>query len=391
MMLADKTDVRWNGDPFLVRVSTDWSRPEPLRTSEALLVTADHEICPSGFRAYFSVAATIPNISQTPDAPLIPIPASLSYLGDGDIVVVRPQTGDLRVLYRRTARHNSVLVARACNNWCLMCSQPPANHAADDSAKMLWQAIPLMDINTPELTLTGGEPTLLGRKLVELIRRVRNFLPCTALHILSNGRRFQFLSFAKDIADLRHPDLVIGIPLYSDVAHEHDYIVQAQGAFDETAKGILNLARCRLRVELRIVITRHNYPSLPRFAAFVARNFPFCCNVAFMGLEPIGFAKSNLSDLWIDPVDYGEHLRSAVHVLASHRVPVSIYNHQLCTLPADLWQYARQSISDWKNIFIEQCRDCAVKHQCCGFFASASEVHSRAINPLPASEQVSGR
>jgi hypothetical protein len=37
---------------------------------------------------------------------------------------------------------------------------------------------------------------------------------------------FKYLSFAKDIADVYHPDIVIGIPLYSDAFHEHAEIVQ---------------------------------------------------------------------------------------------------------------------------------------------------------------------
>jgi len=239
-----------------------------------------------------------------------------------------------------------------------------------------------MDIDTPGLIFTGGEPTVLGCKFIELIRRAKNFLPHTALHVLSNGRLFKYLGLARDMADVHHPDIVVGIPLYSDVSQEHDEIVQAKGAFDDTVKGILNLARCGVAVELRIVITSMNCASLKRFARFVARNFPFCCNVAFMGLEPIGFAKTNISSLWVDPVDYESYLDAALCLLESHKVPASIYNHQLCTLRRELWRFARQSISDWKNIFIDECTGCDVRYQCCGFFASSENQHSRAIERI---------
>src|SRR5208337_1901568 len=225
MILSDKTTCRWNATPFVVRVSTDLLRPEPLRTSEALLVRSECLAYPPGFRAYFGTAAASSELPHGVDTPLISLPESLSYLGDGDIVVVRPTTGDLRVLYRRTARHNSFLVTQACNSFCLMCAQPPVKHAADDCADMLWEAIPLMDINTPEIPFTGGEPTLLGRRLVELIRRIKNFLPHTSLHILSNGRLLRFLAFAQDIAEVCHSDLVLGIPLYSDVSRPNLEVV----------------------------------------------------------------------------------------------------------------------------------------------------------------------
>jgi len=225
MILSDKTDRRWNAAPFVVRVSTDPSRPVPLRKSEALLLRSTCQSYYSRLSSYFGTAAASSELPHGVDTPLISLPESLSYLGDGDIVIVRPSTGDLRVLYRRTARHNSFLVTQACNSFCLMCAQPPVKHAADDCADMLWEAIPLMDINTPEIPFTGGEPTLLGRRLVELIRRIKNFLPHTSLHILSNGRLLRFLAFAQDIAEVCHSDLVLGIPLYSDVSRPNLEVV----------------------------------------------------------------------------------------------------------------------------------------------------------------------
>ena len=296
-------------------------------------------------------------------------------------MIVRPITGDLRVLYRKAAKFNSVTVTPACNNLCVMCAQVP-QRANDEVFSLVWDAIPFMDIETQELALSGGEPTLLGRRLVRLIRRLKSYLPSTSVHVLTNGRQLKFLEFAQDIAEIEHSDLVLGIPLYSDLSHEHDFVVQARGAFDETVKGILNAARCGLRVELRTVITKINFKWLPRMSRFISRNFPFACNVAFMGLEPVGLAKGNLQDVWIDPADYGDLLSEAVQELKWHHIPVSVYNHQLCTISRSLWGDSHQSISDWKNVFLPECHECTVRHNCCGFFASATEVHSKAIMPI---------
>src|ERR1039457_6370641 len=230
-------------------------------------------------------------------------------------------------MYRKASRHNSFMVTPACNNFCIMCSQPPQK-ANDEIFRLLWDAIPLMDLETQELILSGGEPTLLGRRLVHVIHRLKSFLPSTSLHVLTNGRQLKFLPFAQDIAEVAHPDLMFGVPLYSNLPHEHDFVVQTRGAFDETVHGILNAVRCGLRIELRIVVTKINFEWLPRLSRFITRNFPFVCNVAFMGLEPIGFAKGNLQDVWIDPAEYGAQLGAAAQELKWHRIPVSIYNHQ---------------------------------------------------------------
>jgi len=380
MLLNDHTEIAWNGAPFVVRVTRDCLRPETLRPKEALRLTGKTSLDVSGFRVYLSIPGT--SLHTVPFQPTIELPPSLDYLDEGDVVAVYPVTGQLQVLYRKNSPCNSLFVTPACNNFCLMCAQPPEKN--DDSIYSLaLEAIPLLDIDAKEIIVTGGEPTISGRKLVKLIQRLKSYLPSTAVHILSNGRRLRYLSLAQDLVEVAHPDLVIGIPLYSDVSYEHDFIVQAKGAFEETIRGILNAARCGLNVELRIVVTRINADWLPRISRFIIRNLPFACNVAFMGLEPTGFARENLAQIWIDPSDYSESLYAAVQELKYHRIPVSVYNHQLCTIDHRLWDSARQSIADWKNIYLPVCEACSVRQSCCGFFASSKEVHSRSISSLP--------
>ena len=130
------------------------------------------------------------------------------------------------------------------------------------------------------------------------------------------------------------------------------------------------------------MIHKQTYERLPQLAEFVARNLPFVEHVALMGLEMFGFTPKNLDVLWIDPADYQSQLEEATLSLAMSGMAVSIYNHQLCTLPRSVWPYARKSISDWKNVFLPVCQDCNARDSCCGFFHSAATAHSRAISPV---------
>jgi hypothetical protein len=98
-----------------------------------------------------------------------------------------------------------------------------------------------------------------------------------------------------------------------------------------------------------------------------------------MQMELMGYAKDNLSDLWIDPLDYSTELERAVLKLHHRDIRVSIYNTQLCILPDNIRRFAVRSISDWKNIYIDECEDCLFKPDCAGFFASSTEMHSRGI------------
>jgi len=366
-------------EPFVARCTSNAQLPASVRATEALLVDSATTF-PEGFRAYLIRGGGQAESALPPNA--FALPAALAYLADGDVVRISPSRGALSVLFRKNSPSNSLLVTERCNHFCVMCSQPPKE--ADDSyiVDELLRAIPLFDDRTREVGITGGEPTLLGPRLLELVATLRNYLPRTAVHLLSNGRRFADDDYTAALAALRHPDLMLGIPLYADVSDVHDYVVQANGAFDETIRGILSLKRAGVRVEVRFVIHRDTYRRLPQFAEFMARNLVLVDHVALMGLEPIGFAKANADGIWIDPTEYQAELGRAANTLARAGMNVSIYNHQLCVLDRQLWPFARQSISDWKNEYIAECDGCAVRHRCGGFFSSAMAMHSAHIRAL---------
>jgi His-Xaa-Ser system radical SAM maturase HxsC len=244
------------------------------------------------------------------------------------------------------------------------------------------KAIPLIDPGAREIGFTGGEPTLLGERLVKLVQQCKSYLPTTALHILTNGRVFVDRGNVEPFAEVGHPDLMFGIPIYSDQSDRHDYVVQADGAFDDTIRGVLNLKRHGLAVEIRVVIHKQTYERLPQLARFIVRNLTFVDQVVLMGLEIMGFTRANLDALWIDPVDYQRELVEAVRILDSSRIRVSVYNHQLCVTDRAIWRFAKQSISDWKNEYMPECSDCSVRSECAGFFASAKYRYSDHVKAI---------
>jgi His-Xaa-Ser system radical SAM maturase HxsC len=369
-------------DPFLGRICTNPELAPGTRTHELFLTDGvDH--LPVGFRGYLVRTTIDPRDCRD----VYHIGEEFAYLAEGDIVRIEPSRRAMSVPYRRSSAYNSMLVTERCDNYCVMCSQPPKDRVDDWLVDELFEMIPLMSPDTPEIGITGGEPALLGERLIAIVDRLGHFLPRTAVHVLSNGRAFADEAFARALAANGHPDLMIGIPLYGALPEQHDYIVQRRGAYDQTIRGILNLKRHGIRVELRFVIHAETHRILPAFARFVARNLVFVDQVALMGLELMGFARANVSALWIDPLDYQDELLEAAEVLGRARVPVSVYNHQLCVLDPRLHHLARRSISDWKNCYFDECADCAIQSKCGGFFASNSLRRSRGIAairaPLP--------
>lgn len=360
---------------FVARLTTNRNLPNVLRSSEALLLEHDEDVDNSGFQAVF-----VKNGKS--ESSHIGLPAEFDYLAAEDVVRFDPRSGDLRVLFRKSAPNNSLLVTERCNSKCLMCSQPPRDIDDGWIVDDLLKTIPLIPRSTPAIGFTGGEITLLGDRFITLLRAMKNYLPDTRLDVLSNGRLLSYVQYAQRIAEVGHPSLTICIPLYSDVDSLHDFVVQARGAFDQTVRGIMNLARVGVRTEIRVVLHQQTYRRLRQLAEFISRNCPYVAHVALMGLEMTGFTKANLEALWIDPVDYQKELSEAVEILDCAGLFVSIYNHQLCLLPQNLWQFSRQSISDWKNIYLPECENCTKRRECGGFFASAPLRYSKHISPF---------
>jgi His-Xaa-Ser system radical SAM maturase HxsC len=310
-------------------------------------------------------------------------PRDTAVLSAGDIVRLRPNATAVSVLWRRGARSNTLFATERCNSLCLMCSQPPRDVDDDWRVEEMLDVIPLIDKNEVHLGITGGEPTLLGNGLVKVLDACQRELPETRLHVLTNGRTFADAEAARRWVHAGGSNTTWAVPLYADVPDVHDRIVDAEGAFDETLDGFYHLAKHGARVELRVVLHAITIPRLRQLAAFIYRRLPFVEHVALMGLEPMGLAKGNRDQLWIDPADYVDELMDAVFFLSNRSLNVSIYNLQLCLLPRVLWPYARQSISEWKNTFPDPCGSCVARDHCAGFFASAGpNWRSRAIHAL---------
>jgi len=368
--------------PLVAKVTSNHNLPRQLRGLSAFLYEGQCSTLPTGFAAV---------LFRHGDAAIDPVGANnieLSaeqfYIAEGDVIRIHADL-KISVIYRRNASSNALLVTEQCNSFCVMCSQPPKAH--DDAYRIDdWiEAIPFIEDCCPELTITGGEPTLAGDKFFELITVIKAQLPRTAIHILTNGRNFKSVRLAQRLSEIRHPDLMLGIPLYSDVASIHNYVVQADGAFDETIAGIINLKRFGQKIELRVVIHAATFKRLPELAEFVARNLQFVDQVSLMGLELMGFARANLDEIWIDPASYQKELAQAVSILSRSRIRVLIFNHQLCVLLPELRKYAVKSISDWKREYMPECEGCIeADRNCGGFFSSAKHRYSKFITPIRA-------
>jgi len=113
----------------------------------------------------------------------------------------------------------------------------------------------------------------------------------------------------------------------------------------------------RQRVEIRVVLACLDRAGNRGDVPVIARNLRSSIS-RVDGLENTGFAIANDAMLWMDPMTTARGWPKAVDHLAAAGVNVSIYN-----LPENVffrnsvWPHALQSISDWKNAFVEECAD----------------------------------
>ena len=278
---------------------------------------------------------------------------------------------------------NVLFVTDQCNNHCVMCCQPPKMR--DDIEYYFKRNVALIKSapkETKNVCITGGEPTLAGDKLFELIHIVREELPDTDIQILSNGRAFTDHSFTHRLKEIGGEKIFVGVPLHSDYAGDHDRIAGIKGAFTETMLGIYNLADEGIPIELRIVINKMNYQRLPLMAEFIFKNLYFVGWTAWMAMEDTGYATKNAQHIWIEPIDYIPLLCRAVKFLFEWDMPTSIFNIPLCLLPDDYHHFAAQSISDWKTKYLDDCDACVLKEKCCGLFATSKRVFT-GLYPRP--------
>ena len=299
-----------------------------------------------------------------------------------EYAIVKIDRNSIYLTFRPSSNAHTLFFTSNCNHYCLMCSEPPKtandSYLIEDNLKI----IELIDKSLPVIGISGGEPTLLGKSFLKIIKKIRTELPDTTIRVLTNGRGYADEKFVKDIAEIAQGYFVSEIPLYNSDYAKHDYIVQAKNAFFETIDGFYKCAKHGLATEVRVVLTKQNYDNLPDLMYFIYKNIPFIDHIALMGLEYIGFALNNFDDIHISPLEYEDELHSAIQICRDYLLPVSIYNLPLCLVHENVRDYATQSISDWKNEFSDICNECESKDNCSGMFSSTQEHFESLLKPV---------
>ena len=301
-----------------------------------------------------------------------------------DFDVLQPVgEGCLYPIYSAASPDNAIVVTQHCNSNCLMCPVPEKIRREEEPPTLeeLLRLADYIPSDTPHLTITGGEPFLIGDPIFVLLSYLRQTHPETEYQILTNGRIFAVPEMVSRFMASRPDGTSLGIPLHGPSAEIHDAIVQSKGAFRQTVTGVRNLLARGEKVDLRFVVSGLNHTHITEMAEFVARYLPEAASVKVMGLEMTGNAAVNRERVWIPYEEAFQDARQGIDLLIREGIDVELFNFPLCTVDPGYWGLCCRSITDTKVTYAPDCASCQVRSQCGGIFHS-SKNFVKQVHPV---------
>ena len=155
-----------------------------------------------------------------------------NFLGDLDVVEYIPNKGLYRI-YSGNSLDNTLILSEKCNSCCIMC--PYSDHfrknAKEVSAEHIMKLIEYIPTNPEHLTITGGEPTLIGEGIFDIMSLLNMRFPNTEYLFLTNGRIFSNQEYFDMFLQTLPHNICFGIPIYGHTPETHDKITRSEGSF----------------------------------------------------------------------------------------------------------------------------------------------------------------
>lgn len=323
--------------PFLLLLNGD--KLVPLNLSWAILLAnfmdrlepfAGLEISESDWRA-MAASAVAETRKTYPFTPKTRLAGDLELMLTSLVAIARGQEPAVEVgalslgdyAAEMTAPHRMDLMLSAmrrsgvwhCNQKCLHCyaaNQPLSAVPELDTDQWLAVIEKCRNAGIPQLTFTGGEPTL-RHDLVKLVQAAQWFV--TRLN--TNGRMLTSMM----CKDLHAASLdAVQITFYSADADIHNALVGVDG-YTDTVNGIKNALAADLNVSLNTPLCSLNrdYLSVVRFAHELGVRYLTCS-----GLIPAGNAESDASRaVRLTPAELEDVLRPAMEYAAANGMEIN--------------------------------------------------------------------
>ena len=220
-----------------------------------------------------------------------------------------------------------IRLTMACNERCPFCNVPMEDYAelTPDDAIVDAQLDAFIAAGDQTLTVSGGEPTLLRKRLLRLVERARaggiQFVEVQTNAVLIDER------YANEMRDAGVTSAFVS--LLSHVPELHDELAGLEGAFPKCVRGIKALLDVGIRVALNPVTARSTQHLIGDYVAYVADELAGVSSISLSAVQPHGRARQNL-DLMPDYDDLSEHVIKAQAVAEHHNIELL---NPYCGLP----------------------------------------------------------
>ncbi len=288
----------------------------------------------------------------------------------GEYSILEFQDYAAYVYYDACAVDNALFITNRCNSNCVMCpvSSTTRKNSTVEPVENLLKIASQIPTDAEHLTITGGEPFLLKKDIFRLFSYLKEHLNRTEYLLLTNGRVLADPEYFEHFRETFPENGIVGIPIHGYDAVTHDGITRAKGSFQQTMTGLKRLMGTKIRIELRIVVSRLNLDFIQRMAEMIAKELPGVYTVKFIGLEMLGNARLNRELVWVDYKTSFRAVQESIRYLVLHGINVGIYNYPLCCVDRSFWPLCERSITDYKVRYLPECDACRKKDACGGMF-----------------------
>ena len=221
-----------------------------------------------------------------------------------------------------------------CNNNCIFCMEEDRKGRRDRVGAVTPDHVnSILTANAfrKHVTFVSGEPTLCEHFL-RYVRLARHH-GFTTIAVISNGRRFSYLPFARAALSRGLNHVIISI--HGGNARLHDGLVRTRGAFDEALSGLHNLSSLRRRfapitIHTSTVLNRRNCTdkALDEILAVLS---PHVDQMVFNVMQPFGRGLSHFDRLMFRYSEAAAILGSFFLRHAPRQLPIYLVDIPYCT------------------------------------------------------------
>lgn len=292
--------------------------------------------------------------------------------------------GDLTRLYDDKSGDALFFITEKCNSNCIICPSPEASRKRGLSVSVdtMIDVARHIPSDTPHITITGGEPFLVGKDLFRLLEFCRDKFEGTEFLILTNGRVFALKDYCSLLYDSIPNHCIVAIPLHGSYKELHDAITRTPGSFEQTIIGLKRLQSLGIKIEIRIVVNNRNVDDLEAIARLIIASFDKVSYVSIMAMEMTGGAFTNSKDVWIPYSKTIPFVRKCIDILMKSGTDVRLYNYPLCLVDTDLRTLCFKSISEWKRKYADCCSECSLKDSCGGLFGGTFRLEKEELKAI---------